>query len=109
MRKNVVLVVFEGVQLLDVAGPADVFDAATKLLALPPGELDRRVNGTIFDLTDVQPGTDGYTCVIATPTGRPVSTSAGLRIAADARLSDVDGVDTLVVAGALSMFTPLQD
>jgi transcriptional regulator GlxA family with amidase domain len=111
MHKNVVLVAFEGVQLLDVAGPADVFDAATKLLALPPGELDRRVNGAIFDLTDVEPGNDGYTCAIATPSGRAVSTSAGLRIAADARLSDVDGrdVDTLIVAGALSMFAPLQD
>jgi transcriptional regulator GlxA family with amidase domain len=111
MRKNVALVAFEGVQLLDVAGPDDVLDAATKVLALPPGELDRRVNGTIFDLTDVESGDEGYTCVVTTPSGRPVSTSAGLRIAADARLSDVDGrdVDTLIVAGALSMFAPLQD
>jgi transcriptional regulator GlxA family with amidase domain len=111
MRRTAVLVAFEGVQLLDVAGPADVLDAATKVLALAPGELDRRVNGTILDLTDVEPGDDGYTCIVATPTGRPVSTSAGLRIAADARLSEVDGrdVDTLIVAGALSMLAPLQD
>jgi transcriptional regulator GlxA family with amidase domain len=109
MRKNVVLVAFEGVQLLDIAGPADVLDAATKVLALPLGELDRRMNGALFDLIDVEAGDDGYRCVVATPTGRPVRTSAGLRIGADARLSDIDEVDTLIVAGALSMFAPLQD
>jgi len=29
-ERHVVLTVFDGVQLLDVAGPADVFDAATR-------------------------------------------------------------------------------
>lgn len=110
MRKSVVIVAYEGVQLLDVAGPADVFDAATKVLAVPA---DERHSGTLDTAlgADFDSGTQGYTCLIATPTGDSVVASGGLRLGAETALSDLDAgdIDTLIVAGALSMQAPLSD
>jgi transcriptional regulator GlxA family with amidase domain len=79
--RNVVLVVFEGVQLLDVAGPADVFDAATRVAAAEGGE--------------------GYRLTIAAAEGEPVRASSGMQIVPDAALTDLDpgGIDTLLVPG----------
>ncbi len=74
MRK-VVIVAFDGMQVLDVVGPWEVFDAATQLLG------DR----------------GGYRVVVATPDGRPVHGSAGVRLGADAALERMrpTGVDTV--------------
>jgi transcriptional regulator GlxA family with amidase domain len=110
MRRTVVIVAFEGVQLLDVAGPADVFDAATKALTFPTEER-YRVTEAPLDVGDIGEGPDGYRCVVATPTGRAVRTSAGIRLGADVQLSQVDErlVDTMIVAGAQSMSEPLGD
>lgn len=80
--KQVVLVGFDGVQLLDLAGPADVFDAATRVLKA-------RGDG------------GGYRLTIATPDGAAVHTSSGLSLEADVALSELDPsrVDTLLIAG----------
>jgi transcriptional regulator GlxA family with amidase domain len=77
-KRNVVLVAFEGVQLLDVAGPADAFAAA-----------DRVVGGS------------GYRVTTASLGAAPVHASSGMRIAPDADLAqlDPDGIDTLLVPG----------
>jgi transcriptional regulator GlxA family with amidase domain len=91
--KQIVLVGFEGVQLLDLAGPADVFDTATRVV-----EAAAAGNPGL-------PALDGpaasYQLTIATPDGRPVRSSCGLRLDADAALAELDpaGVDTLLVAG----------
>jgi transcriptional regulator GlxA family with amidase domain len=66
------------VQLLDVAGPLDVFAEA-----------------------NVQSGRDVYRlCVLATSPG-PVQSSSGVTLLPDAVCSDVtSGIDTLLIAGA---------
>jgi transcriptional regulator GlxA family with amidase domain len=78
-RRQVVFVAFEGIQLLDLVGPAEVLDAATRLL-----------------------GDDaGYQVAVASPGGRPVRGVSGLRLSADLALSHVRarGLDTLIVPG----------
>jgi transcriptional regulator GlxA family with amidase domain len=80
-ERHVVLVVFDGVQLLDVAGPADVFDAATRVTA-----------------ADDHPG---YRLTVASADGTPVRASSGMRIEPDADLASLDpkAIDTLLVPG----------
>jgi transcriptional regulator GlxA family with amidase domain len=74
--RRVLIIVFDGVQLLDAAGPIDVFDAASKL-------------------TD-----GGYRIEVATPEGADVRAESGLRLGADVALEQARGrLDTLLVAG----------
>lgn len=75
--------------MLDVVGPADVLDAATRVLG----------------------GKGGYHLVIASPDGEPVRGSGGLRLGADIGLDQVRlrGVDTLIVAGSLRVDDALAD
>lgn len=82
-KRQVVLVAFEGVQLLDVIGPSDILDAATRLLG----------------------GNGGYRMAIATPDGQPVRGSGGLRLDADIALGQVRrrGLDTVIVGGGLQI------
>ncbi|MEW2371929.1 helix-turn-helix domain-containing protein [Streptomyces sp. NPDC006656] len=78
---RVVIAAFDGVELLNVTGPAEVFSVAT------------RVAGT---------GRAGYTVRIATAGGEPVTTAGGIRLMADLSLDEVHGdVDTLLVSGAV--------
>jgi transcriptional regulator GlxA family with amidase domain len=88
-KRQVVLVAFDGVQLLDVIGPSDVLDAATRLLG----------------------GNGGYRMAIATPDGQPVRGSGGLRLGADIALGQVRrrGVDTVIVGGGLQIDDVLGD
>jgi transcriptional regulator GlxA family with amidase domain len=88
-KRKVVLIAFDGVQLLDIVGPADVLDAATRVLG----------------------GDGGYEMTIATPDGQPVRGSAGVRLAADKVLGQVRlrGVDTLIVGGGLQIDDVLAD
>ncbi len=88
-KRQVVLVAFEGVQLLDVIGPSDILDAATRLLG----------------------GNGGYRMLVATPDGQPVRGSGGLRLDADIALGQVRrrGVDTVIVGGGLQIDDVLGD
>lgn len=77
--RQVKLVAFDGFQMLDLAGPADVFSAAAALSGKP--------------LYDIE--------LIATKAG-PVRASNGLQVNASG-LDDVDAdIDTLVVTGGLT-------
>ncbi|SIR62715.1 GlxA family transcriptional regulator [Micromonospora avicenniae] len=69
------VVVFDGMQLLDVSGPVDVFDAATRR------------------------GAD-YTVQLIGWRSVQVRTSSGVRLTADITLDEADPVDTLVLTGA---------
>ena len=77
---EVVVVAFDGLQLLDLAGPVEVLRTATRLGASPP-----------------------YRTVIATPDGEPARSESGVSVAADVSLADLARsrarVDTLVVVG----------
>jgi transcriptional regulator GlxA family with amidase domain len=70
----VVIVVFDGVKLLDVAGPAEVFAEANRF------------------------GAD-YRLTIASVDGRDVTTSIGTDFAVTDRIASIDSADTVLVAG----------
>jgi transcriptional regulator GlxA family with amidase domain len=72
--RMVVIVVFDGVKLLDAAGPAEVFAEANRF------------------------GAD-YRIRIASVDGRDVTTSIGTKFPATERISDIAGADTVLVAG----------
>jgi transcriptional regulator GlxA family with amidase domain len=88
-RREVVLVGFDGMQLLNLVGPAEMLDAATQLLG----------------------GEGGYRVTIATPGGTPVRGSAGVRLAADKPLDHVRprAVDTLIVGGGMRIGAVVDD
>jgi transcriptional regulator GlxA family with amidase domain len=79
---NVAIVAFDGLQLLDLAGPSEVLRTATRLGATPP-----------------------YETVIATPDGQSVRSESGVSVAADVSLASLAAlrsrarIDTLVVVG----------
>ncbi|MEV5610433.1 helix-turn-helix domain-containing protein [Streptomyces sp. NPDC052225] len=79
----VVIVLFDGVDLLDVTGPPEVF-------ALVRRETD---------------DTNAYRVVLAAETMDPVTTSAGVRVLPDATFDEIAGlaVDTLLVPGSVEM------
>src|SRR3954468_20631848 len=79
--RPVVIVAVEGVMTLDVTGPLEVFDAASRYL------------------TGAGSSDPGYSVTVATPQGAPVRSSSGLRLAGDQAIEDVGAVDTLIVAG----------
>ncbi|MBA3294343.1 MAG: GlxA family transcriptional regulator [Geodermatophilaceae bacterium] len=75
-RREVVIVVYDNVQLLDVAGPLEVFDGAARTRD------------------------DSYRVRLASAGGQDVTSSAGVRLGVGVDLADLaEGVDTLVVAG----------
>ncbi|CAM5333307.1 GlxA family transcriptional regulator [Streptomyces fumanus] len=79
----VVIVLFDGVDLLDVTGPPEVFS------------LVRRETG--------DPA--AYEVVLAAETGDPVTTAAGVRVLPDATFAEVAArrIDTLLVPGAVDI------
>jgi transcriptional regulator GlxA family with amidase domain len=80
-KRQVVLVGFDGMQLLNLVGPAEMLDAATQVLG----------------------GERGYRVVIASASGKPVRGSAGMTLAADRSLAHVRprAVDTMIVGGGM--------
>ncbi|GAB2461197.1 GlxA family transcriptional regulator [Jatrophihabitans fulvus] len=74
-RRRVGVLAFDGVKLLDLAGPAEVFTEAT---------------------TDA----GGYEVVFASPDGRDVVSSVGARIGVQAAAADVGPCDTVVIPGS---------
>ncbi|MEU4480566.1 GlxA family transcriptional regulator [Micromonospora sp. NPDC023966] len=71
----VAILVYDGVTLLDVAGPAEVFKAANRF------------------------GAD-YRIVLLSPTGADVMSNLGVRVAVDGAVSSESAFDTLLVAGS---------
>ncbi|GAA4076299.1 GlxA family transcriptional regulator [Streptomyces shaanxiensis] len=83
VNRLIVIVLFEGVDLLDVTGPPEVF-------SLVPRETAERV---------------GYEVVLAAETTAPVTTAAGVRILPDTTFRDVAerAIDTLLVPGSVEV------
>lgn len=88
-KRQVVLVGFDGMQLLNLVGPAEMLDAATQVLG----------------------GRGGYRVTIASPGGALVRGSAGMRLAADTSLAHVRPrtVDTLIVGGGMRIDEVVDD
>jgi transcriptional regulator GlxA family with amidase domain len=78
---SVLILVFDGVQSLDVTGPLEVFDGANRYLAA------RGANGPAYRIT------------VASPDGAPVRTSSGLTLVPDGGLAAAAAPHTLVVPG----------
>jgi len=86
----VVMVVFEGVQSLDLTGPLEVFTGADRYASATL----RPADGATAD------GRVGYEVVVAAMSTAALRTSSGLTIAADTALDQIEGpIDTLVIAG----------
>ncbi|WP_219665887.1 GlxA family transcriptional regulator [Streptomyces bambusae] len=87
IERLVVVTLFEGVDLLDVTGPPEVF-------ALLRREMDGGTDG----------GT-GYRVVLTAATMGAVTTSAGVRVLPDATFEEVSGrsIDTLIVPGSVEV------
>src|SRR5579859_5545463 len=85
--RRVEIVVFPRVQLLDVAGPMQVFATANEFAGEPAP----------YDVH-----------VVAKQAGA-VATSAGLTVVAEGLASARTGVDTLVVAGGVGVYEALGD
>ncbi|MER7584111.1 helix-turn-helix domain-containing protein [Kitasatospora sp. NPDC097691] len=83
VRRLIVIVLFEGVDLLDVTGPPEVFS------------LVRRETGDAV----------GYRVVLAAETMAPVTTAAGVRILPDLTFDRAaqGGIDTLLVPGSVEV------
>jgi transcriptional regulator GlxA family with amidase domain len=79
---NIVLLAYDGVQTLDLAGPLDAFSAAT---ALRPG---------------------AYAVYVATLDGAPFCSEAGLRIVPDGTLAAAAPPDTLILPGGAGLRRP---
>ncbi|MEU7278094.1 GlxA family transcriptional regulator [Streptomyces sp. NPDC045431] len=75
-QRPVLVVLFDGVQSLDVTGPVEVFAGAARLGAVAP-----------------------YPIRTASLDGEPVRTRSGLRLAADTSLTDAEPPHTLLVPG----------
>lgn len=92
--RSVVFVAVPGIQLLDLAGPLEVLDAANRLL-------DRRGEPAAYALT------------VATPAGERIRTSSGVEIGADVALADVAAaagpIDTVLVVGGSGTRAALVD
>lgn len=82
-RRFVVIMLFDGVDLLDVTGPPEVF------------ALFRRESGE----------ETGYEVALAAATPDPVTTAAGVRVLPDLTFADASGraVDTLLVPGSVEV------
>lgn len=83
VERLIVVVLFEGVDLLDVTGPPEVF-------SLVPRETDDEA---------------GYRVVLAARTLDPVTTSAGVRVLPDLTFTEAAtrSIDTLLVPGAVEL------
>jgi transcriptional regulator GlxA family with amidase domain len=79
---RIVLLAYDGVQTLDLAGPLDAFDAANAVRA------------------------GAYGVRTATLDGAPFTSEAGLRITPDCTLAAAGAIDTLIVPGGAGMRRP---
>lgn len=80
--RRVALVAFEGFQLLDIAGPMEVFSKANHHLPKTTAEPFR------------------YELIVASPAGGAITSSSGLPVAGTRALADLhEPLDTVIVAG----------
>ena len=92
-QRRVAIVVYPGIQSLDVTGPLEVFDVAHRMLAArAPG------------------AQEGYEVSVVSRDGAPVRASSGLQIVPDGDLrSSQARLDTLLVPGGLGQAQACED
>src|SRR5262245_9555813 len=86
-ERRIAVLAYDGIQSLDLVGPVEVFDVASRHLIDPP-----------------------YRVEVVAPTAAPIATTSGVTITPARALADVRGdVDTFVVAGGLGVEAALAD
>lgn len=94
MQRRIVMVGFPDAQLLDIAGPLEVFASTSRLLAFAGADNNE----------------PAYDSVLAAPRPGPLATSGPLAVMANTTVAEVDGaIDTLIVAGGRGVRTVLKD
>ncbi|HXB15181.1 MAG TPA: GlxA family transcriptional regulator [Solirubrobacteraceae bacterium] len=84
-ERTVAILLYDGVQSLDVTGPAEVFAGAAQALRAQAGD---------------RPETPGYRVRTIAPNGRPVRSTSGLQLVPDGPMPrSAEGIDTLIVPG----------
>jgi transcriptional regulator GlxA family with amidase domain len=115
--RAVLILLFSGVQSLDVTGPLEVFTGAARYrggggtAAGPDGQADGQAGDQPGGRADGQAGGQprpAYQVSTASLGGRPVSTSSGLTLVPDADLAAIAGreVHTLIVPGGDGTASP---
>ncbi|HEX3910318.1 MAG TPA: DJ-1/PfpI family protein [Solirubrobacteraceae bacterium] len=95
--RRVAILLFEGVQSIDVTGPLEVFTGADRLLR-DSRRGEAPVGGGAVQVGGARDG--GYEVCTLSADGKPLRTSSGLTIVPDGCLREVPrGLDTLIVPG----------
>jgi transcriptional regulator GlxA family with amidase domain len=98
----VVILIYPGVQSLDVTGPLEVFNGARELLAWHErvaGKQPGQPSGPSGTAPSARPER-GYRVHVVSPDGVPVVTSSGLTLVPDATMDEAPArIDTLLIAG----------
>ncbi|MDX6617369.1 MAG: hypothetical protein QOD60_2460 [Solirubrobacterales bacterium] len=90
--KRIVIVTYEGLQGLDLAGPLEVFTGASTLATARGAK------------------SPAYSVEIVAPSAEPIRTASGMRLTPDAEISRCRGViDTLVIAGGFGWRRAVDD
>jgi transcriptional regulator GlxA family with amidase domain len=90
--RKIAMVGFEGIQMLDVTGPLEVFSRASRLL-----------------LDSGQASAPPYQVLFVAKEAGPVETSSGLALIAQCALRDLGIVDTVLVSGGAGTNVALED
>jgi transcriptional regulator GlxA family with amidase domain len=110
--RNIAILVYPGVQSLDVTGPLEVFSAARQLLELggAGGEHREPVDLPREDSMRDSRRPSGYRTYVISPDGAPLETSSGLTLVPHAAIGDAPrAIDTLIVAGGLGVARLCED
>jgi len=93
-RRQVAMLIYPDVQVLDVTGPMEVFNVATRLL-------------------EAEGRRDGYRTELVAAASGPVRSSGGIRLVADRSMRSLaggrGGVDTLLIPGGLGSRAAMRD
>ncbi|MFE3796801.1 GlxA family transcriptional regulator [Nocardia tengchongensis] len=101
--RTVVFVVFQGMQISELAGPLDVFALLNDIVETPPQRLPPELRAPASavggDTVDSPPP---YRLLTASPGGLPIEADGGLTLSVAHSLDDIaagDAFDTLIVVG----------
>ncbi|MEC3919811.1 GlxA family transcriptional regulator [Nocardia sp. CDC160] len=108
--RTIVFVVFQGMQMSELAGPMDVFSVLNGVAETPPHVLppvaprERPTGGDGLALWNEVSETPPYRLLTASPGGRPITVDGGMTISVQHSLTDIaegEDFDTLIVVGGM--------
>ncbi|AYF79290.1 helix-turn-helix domain-containing protein [Nocardia yunnanensis] len=102
--RTIVFVVFQGMQMSELAGPLDVFAVLNSIAATPPELLPPVAPPGGPQLWHTVADRPPYRLVTASPDGRPLAADGGLTLSVEHSLADIaagDDFDTLIVVGGM--------